>query len=416
MNKANHKHTSVNLPYGDQNISFSKPPHSKILATPGHSNATSPEGFKEILATELAAKQWDFSSIAIIVADKTRLCDYPTYLPVLLQSLQDLGANPKNITLYIAYGMHKPHTTAENLAAYGTSFNKYNWVHHNSQDLNNFIELGISRQGTRVMVRKDIAKATMKITFGAISHHYFAGYGGGRKLLFPGLGEKSAIFNNHRLFLDRKEKKLHQNCQLGRLLDNPLAMDLLEVYNFCPADFEIHGIMDNHGKVCNLLAGAGYPSFLKAAALHSEGTELQSDQSFDLVVASCGGFPKDINLVQSHKAFHNAALWVKDQGHLILVTQCPDGVGSETFLPWFSYKTRQEAFEKLAGGFIGNGGTALCFMEKLDRIKVSLVTELSSDICEKVGVTKISEIEAAHLINTAQSSAFIPNASILVKR
>ena len=39
----------------------------------------------------------------------------------------------------------------------------------------------------------------------AISHHYFAGYGGGRKLIFPGLGEKESIYQNHKLFIDKKK-------------------------------------------------------------------------------------------------------------------------------------------------------------------------------------------------------------------
>ena len=41
---------------------------------------------------------------------------------------------------------------------------------------------------------------------------------------------------------------------------------------------------------------------------------------YDLVLASCGGFPKDINLIQSHKAIHNAAAFVRDGGRLVMLS------------------------------------------------------------------------------------------------
>ena len=40
-------------------------------------------------------------SIAIVLADKTRLCEYTRYLPVLINVLLSKGYNTKNITFYI---------------------------------------------------------------------------------------------------------------------------------------------------------------------------------------------------------------------------------------------------------------------------------------------------------------------------
>ena len=37
-------------------------------------------------------------------------------------------------------------------------------------------------------------------------------------------------------------------------------------------------------------------------------------EAYDLVVASAGGYPKDINYIQAHKSIHNAASFVKDGG------------------------------------------------------------------------------------------------------
>ena len=116
-------------------------------------------------------------------------------------------------------------------------------------------------RGTSVLIRRDIVETGFLITFGAVSHHYFAGYGGGRKLIFPGLGHKASIYHNHGLFLDRKRQTLSPYCQSGVLDKNPLAEDLAEFETFCPADMAIHGILDSRGQVCDLLPGAGTDHF-----------------------------------------------------------------------------------------------------------------------------------------------------------
>jgi len=178
-------------------------------------------------------------------------------------------------------------------------------------------------------------QSTLLITFGAISHHYFAGFGGGRKLLFPGLGDRESIYHNHSLFLNMKEKKLEPGCQSGILDGNPIAEDLLEIENLLPPRISIHGILDSHGKVCQLHIGSAYGDFLGACNQHNIYYKSQSADHYDCVVASSGGYPKDINFIQAHKSIHNAASFVKDGGTLIILAECIDGVGTNTFLPLF---------------------------------------------------------------------------------
>ena len=100
---------------------------------------------------------------------------------------------------------------------------------------------------------------------GAVSHHYFAGYGGGRKLIFPGCGERDAIYTNHGLYLDGAAGTIAEGCQPGILDGNPLAEDLFEIEEKLPADLAIHGILDSHGRLCDLLLGHGEKAFCTPA-------------------------------------------------------------------------------------------------------------------------------------------------------
>jgi nickel-dependent lactate racemase len=277
--------------------------------------------------------------------------------------------------------------------------------------------MGTTRRGTPVRIRKDILDADLVITFGAISHHYFAGYGGGRKLIFPGLGQQAAIYRNHSLFLDTKRRTLSAGCRSGRLAGNPLAEDLAEIEAYRPADLAIHGILDSHGTVCRLMTGNGVDHFRQACEGHGQNCEVATGDGYDMVAASCGGYPKDINLIQAHKAIHHAAAFVKDGGDLIVFARCRDGVGSTTFLPWFDMGGWDAAFDLLSQSYQGNGGTALAMMEKTRRINIFLVTDLSPGVCRAIGVTRIDPASAATRVRQHRGTiAVIPSASLLVRR
>jgi len=266
------------------------------------------------------------------------------------------------------------------------------------------------------LIRHDIVETGFLITFGAISHHYFAGFGGGRKLIFPGLGHRKSIYHNHGLFLDRERQTLSPYCQSGVLDRNPLAEDLAEFETFCPPDLAIHGILDSRGQVCDLLPGIGTDHFRNACIEHGKHFEITVDKDYNLVVASCGGYPKDINFIQSHKAIHNASKFVRDDGTLIILAQCRDGVGSKTFLPWFEIGNWKNAFDRLARNYEGNGGTALSMMSKTKRIRILIATELSDSVCKTIGIEKISMDRVKSLVKQSTGSlAAIPHAGILVR-
>jgi lactate racemase len=407
---------NIELKYGRRKIPLPLQDQTDIFQIHEPDKKITPSLFATRLREELERLNPDLSDIAIVVGDKTRLCGYPEYLPVLLNTLENFGADPDRMTVFIAYGTHAPQTDKECLEAYGSVYQNVRFVHHDGTDDTCFVNSGTTSCGTSVLIRRDIVEAGFLITFGAISHHYFAGYGGGRKLIFPGLGHKASIYLNHGLFLDPEGQTLSRSCQSGVLDKNPLAEDLAEFEAFRPADLAIHGILDSKGQVCDLLPGAGTEHFRNACAEHGKHCEVDAARDYDLVIASCGGYPKDINFIQSHKAIEHASKFVRNDGMLIVLAECPDGVGSKTFLPWFEMGSWKKAFDRLAQNYEGNGGTALSMMSKVNRIRISMVTQLSDSICKTIGVEKISLDQAKLVVKQSTgSAAAIPNAGILVR-
>lgn len=406
----------IQLKYGKRQLQLELPSTAVIPEYKEPSYEIHKDKFQRDLLSYLPKEKTNYTNIAIVVSDKTRLCGYPEFLPWLVEVLIRQGAQKENICFYIAYGTHPKQTDEESLHSYGAILREYRFVHHDCNDQSLFENLGTSKRGTPITVRKDILQSSLLISFGAISHHYFAAYGGDRKLLFPGLAARKAIYHNHGLFLDKESRSLAAGCQPGNLDGNPLAEDLAEISSLLPPRIAIHGIMNASGKVCRLMIGNSYSDFLEACKVHDGYYRYYSADQFDLVIASSGGYPKDINFIQAHKSVHHAAAFVKDGGRLIILSECIDGIGSDYFMKYLEAGSFEAAFGILEKTYEGNGGTALSMMLKTKRIHISMLTSLPEAACKTLDVTKIDEGDISRLIQAEKGSiAAIRNASILVK-
>ncbi len=87
----------------------------------------------------------------------------------------------------------------------------------------------------------------------------------------------------------------------------------------------------------------------------------------DVVIASCGGFPHDINLIQAHKALDMAALACNDGGTIVLLAECRDGLGRADFLKWFDAADSRALEARLVNGYEVNGQTAWALLTKAER-------------------------------------------------
>jgi hypothetical protein len=137
---------------------------------------------------------------------------------------------------------------------------------------------------------------------------------------------------------------------------------------------------------------------------------------FDLVIASSGGYPKDINFIQAHKSVHHAAAFVKDGGQLIILSECIDKIASDYFMKYFEAGSFDAAFDMLGKNYEGNGGTALSMMLKTERIRIHMLTSLDGATCKTLGVNKVTKYDAQQIIDAEKGSvAVIRNASMLVR-
>ena len=404
------------MKYGSRDFTLTLRENTTRLSHREPPLSVGPDTFREVLASRLDLREADVSDVGIVVADKTRLCQYPLYLPLLTDYLMESGIQPSGITFYIAYGTHARQTEQECIESYGGAYKRFRFVHPDSRAIEHFQTLGTTTRGTSVRIYSELYRHDLLISFGAILHHYFAGYGGGRKLLFPGLAAYDSILENHRLFLDFGSGSQATGCQPGQLDDNPLALDLEEINGMLPPRLELYAIMNSRKQVCEIHSGTTYEQFREVCRRYDHYFSSKEEQQYDLVVASAGGYPKDINFIQAHKSIHNAASFVKNGGKLVIFAECRDGTGNPDILDIFSWGGREVIFERLRAGYLNNAGTVIAMLEKTERMEICMVTSLSEKVCRLMGANKCSAGDVQKMIETEGGSvAVLENAGMLYR-
>ena len=384
------------LNYGDKKIEVSIPPdllfkvlkpvYSEPLSNPTQEIVSALKN--PINSPPLGDIVKPDETICLVVNDPTRIARSDIFLPLLIEELVKAGIDEKDIFIVFATGSHRPLSTAEMIETVGNnipeSIEMYN---HDCRDTNNLIFLGDTSHGTPVYVNQKVVEADRRIITGSVVHHFFAGFGGGRKGLIPGVAGWDTIQKNHSLML-------HENASSRILAGNPVHEDLLEGALMVGADFIFNTLLNENKEIVGIFAGDMLAAHLAACSMADQLYGVRIEAEADLVVASCGGYPKDINLYQAHKALDNAIAAVKSGGDVIFTASCPEGLGSENFQKWvMKYNGLNEMEAALRHEFELGGHKAYTISRLLQKARVFLLSELPLELIEKIGFIPISSLQ-----------------------
>lgn len=344
------------------------------------------------------------SSVTIAVPDKTRPPIAKDILPHLIEVLTDAGIATSGIKIFISSGIHAPHTADEIRGLVGDDVFDALEVHQNDGHRpESFVSLGTTSRGTPVEVSRVLTASDLIVLIGGLAFHYFAGFTGGRKMIIPGAASVNMVENNHRLTL-METGEMHPGCRSGSLQGNPVHEDMMEAVGFLSNPvYLINVITDGWGSTAGIISGELAESHAAGAEVVRELHECPIDECCDIAIASAGGHPLDVNIIQSHKSLEHAAASVRDGGVLIGLLACADGIGSDTFLPWFRYSGSEEVTRHLYANYQLNGHTALSFMQKRERLNMILVSDLAKETVEALGVTHAASL--AEALSRAQAIA-----------
>ncbi len=323
--------------------------------------------------------------LLLVVPDHTRRCRLELILPPLIEALeQEFEAT---IDILVANGSHiiQPEEKVRELLS-PKIFDKYPVTQHDYMDADTLLYLGETSFGTPIWLNKKVKEADFIITIGGILYHYFAGFGGGPKMLLPGIAGQKTILNNHRRTIDPETGQFHKNIHEGNITTNPVFRDLSESVDFVPNSLSLQFALSPKGSIVYAEAGSILGTHKSVCEKVKDIYSIEIKEKADIVVASAGGFPSDVNLIQSHKSIHHAFQAVKKNGVIIVFAECSEGVGSNSFMPFFEEKDSLAIGHRLLKDYRINGHTALTLKTKTENAHIIFVTQMEAELVQKTGM------------------------------
>jgi len=324
--------------------------------------------------------------VAVVISDITRPCPTSLLLPPVLDELNEGGVPDENIIVVSALGSHRPHTKEEMKRLVGKTYERVKCIDSWGKD---YVEVGTSTRGTPYQVLRQVAQADKRVCLGNIDYHYFAGYSGGAKAIVPGVCTRRTIQANHRMMLE-------SGAKVGTIMGNPVREDIEEIVSFLSIDFIVNAVLDENKNIMAVVTGHFQEAHREGCRILDQAYRLPITQLADIVITSPHGFPKDINMYQAQKALDNAQWAAKPGGIIILVAECREGLGEETFARWLEEaKQPQDLLDRIAVDFQLGGHKAAAVASIVSRFQVFLVSGLPEKTVSKLYMRSFSHVNDA---------------------
>ncbi|GAM11742.1 hypothetical protein OR1_04059 [Geobacter sp. OR-1] len=394
----------MKLKYGDTSYDMEISPErlrGEIAASPAVPAASSEElvsaalsGCDAVIGSFRASDR-----VVIITSDITRYTGSEVYLPILVDRLNRAGVDDCRIEIIIALGIHRKQTEAEHRKILGSLYGRIKVSDHECDDPGKLVYLGKTASGLEVEINRTVAEADRVILTGTIGFHYFAGFGGGRKSILPGVASRKSCMASHFAVLNPGAGAgKNPKAVTGNLDGNPVHQAMADACAMVEPAFILNTVLGPGKRVIACFAGDWRDTFAAGCRYYGEQFSYPLKEKAELVLVSCGGFPKDINLIQAHKSMEYGSQAIRDGGVMILLAECRDGYGNATFFDWFRYQELSAFESRLRSHYEINGQTAYSLLWKAQRFRVILVSALPPEEVRTMGMTPARSLVEAMTI------------------
>jgi lactate racemase len=411
--------TGYTLKYGHKTVSFTVPENWRTTVL-NHSQPgplpleTALSGALENPIGTQPLREWlrACKNVLVIVPDVTRYAGMERLLPVLYEGfLKD-----RDVRVIFALGNHRKQAEEEKQGIISPEmYKKVDCFDHDCFDSSVLTSFGRTSTGLDVVLNRALNETDAAIVTGSINFHYLAGFGGGRKSIFPGIAGYETILGIHRKVFNPDRPGKHERARSGILEGNPMHEEIMQGIALIDTPlFLINTVVDDKKNFLNIFAGHVAAAHLEGCKWYKNHFSVQAQEKADVAIVSAGGFPKDINFIQAHKSLEHAMGAVKDNGTVIVVGECSDGLGSSDFLKWFDYGSSGEMEPHVRQSERVYFQTAYATRCKAERCNVLFVSTLERDQVSKMGLKPqetIADAIAAADDGTEKLCYIIPDGS-----
>jgi len=269
-------------------------------------------------------------------------------------------------------------------------------MNHDAYDEKNMVYLGRTSRGTEVSANKIALEADRLIMTGGVVYHFMVGYGGGRKMLLPGISGIKTIRQSHLWSLGPNlGDGSNPGSVSGATRGNPAHDDMMDVCSFVKPDFIVNMVPNLAGEIVGLYAGNWVSAWIEATKLVDEIFSAEIQEQADIVIGSAGGYPRDINLYQTSKLMANCYEACKSTGVNVLLSECSDIAEPLEFFQWFDFRDIVDMERALRAEFTIAGWCAFKVAEYCRKKSILLTRKENAKYVEKTSLIPAYSMEEA---------------------
>ena len=251
----------MELKYGSSACTLDLPPErlAGVVAPPLIVIDESPADIIEAALDGCHTFLSSFSSgekVVIVTSDITRYTGSELYLPLLVERLNRQGIADGDIEILIALGIHRKQTEHEHQRILGPLHGRIRVSDHDCDDHNALVVIGTTSNGIKVSINRKAVEADHLILTGTIGFHYFAGFGGGRKSVLPGIASRKGCMASHFSVLNPGEGTGKNPLAVtGCLEGNPVHRAMVEGCALAEPAFILNTVLTVDKRIIAAFAG-----------------------------------------------------------------------------------------------------------------------------------------------------------------
>lgn len=356
--------------------------------------------------------------VTLIISDMSRFwMRQDRVVPLVVEYLNEVcGVPDEAITVLVANGTHAGGSEADlRTLVTDAIYDRLRVVNHDCE-APDLIHVGTTSYGTPVELNPLVVEADCVVTIGACTHHVMAGYGGGRKSILPGVASLASIRANHAYALDPAALRSNRAIGNGKLEGNPLHADMTEAAGMVENLFVVNLVLNGEMALSQITAGHFLSSWLVACEAVNDLYYVPIREQAEVVIASCGGYPKDMSLYQGTKTIDNVETGLKPGGTLILLIEAREGGGPGEYFDWIGPWVDGTMEARLRSGFTIPGYIFFLNCEQASRYNILLYSKVDPAQVAPMGLRAYSDMDA--LLEAADLDGkgiyVIPNGSTVI--
>lgn len=323
---------TIRLLYGKNGMELRVPDSADVLAGRHTEPVAQPyEAVRRALACPIGAaplaelvRQRRPGSVAITISDVTRPVPNKTFLPAMLDCLNDAGVDDSRVVILIGTGMHRPSTPVEREILLGADLlNRVEVIDHTPGEPATLKRIN---GDPPVSVNRRFAEADFRIVTGYIEPHFMAGFSGGRKGVCPALVDLATIQRFHGY------ATLADSCADNGVLEgNPCHTIALAVARQVGVDFLFNVAITRDRQIAGIYCGELDAAHRAGCRDVAEWTCATVAEPYNLVVSNGGGYPLDATFYQTVKGMCTALPALGSASTLLIASECSEQVGSRAY-------------------------------------------------------------------------------------